>query len=88
VRKFYIWQNTHIDYSGSSRYAEGKWGRHPWLWMCTFCEPPAYGFQARAGAFQRIISSTMPRHFERRQAHHRWARRRPMTELRRREPNL
>lgn len=76
-RRFYIWQDRRMDYRGYSAYREGKWGRHPWRWLCTYCDPPASGFQARSGAFQRIISTSMPKHFERRQAHHRWAARKP-----------
>lgn len=76
-RRFYVWQDRHIYYGGYRNYREGKWGLHPWRWMCTLCDPPSYGFQARAGAYQRIITSTMPTHFQRRQAHHRWAASRP-----------
>lgn len=77
-RKFYIWEDRHISYSGYSSYAEGKWGPHPWRWLCTICDPPAYGFRARRGAYQRIIAQTMPRHFAVRRYHHEWAARRPL----------
>jgi hypothetical protein len=77
VRKFYIWQERHISYAGTSRYSEGRWERHPWRWLCTFCDPPAAGFRARRGAFQAIIQTSMPKHFEHRQAHHAWAARKP-----------
>lgn len=75
-RKFYVWQDRFIYYGGYRTYREGRWGRHPWRWMCTFCDPPAYGFRARQGAFNAIITKTMPRHFAVRHYHHEWAARR------------
>lgn len=75
-RKFYIWQDRHIDYSGYGQYQHGKWGRHPWRWMCTYCEPPSTGFLASKGAFQRIIKTSMPQHFKHRRSHHRYVKER------------
>jgi hypothetical protein len=77
VRRFYVWEDRCITYG----YSEGKWGRHPWRWCCTHCDPPAFGFRAKAGAFEAIMAH-MPRHFQRRAAHHRWARtRRPVEDV-------
>jgi hypothetical protein len=69
-RRFYIWQDPHIDYSDGFARNHG-WERRPWRWCCTLCDPPACGFQVKKGAWNRIMTSTMPRHFRVRQGHHR-----------------
>lgn len=74
-RKFYVWQDTLIDYRGYSAYADGRWGRHPWRWLCTLCEPPSYGFRARTGAQQAIVAVSLPHHMRVRRSHHEWVRR-------------
>jgi hypothetical protein len=70
VRKFYVWRDRHVRYGSSGR--RHGWGESPWRWMCTFCDPPSIGFRARAGAWQAIIGTSMPRHFEHRKSHHQW----------------
>lgn len=70
VRRFYIWQDRHIVYE--RRFAEHRgWGQQPWRWMCTFCDPPSYGFRSRKGAWAAILNTSMPRHFRVKHYHHR-----------------
>jgi hypothetical protein len=64
-RKFYVWQDQFNSYGGYSAYADGRWGLHPWRWMCTMCDPPAYGFRARRGAYHAIMTQVMPDHLAR-----------------------
>jgi hypothetical protein len=70
-RKFYIWRHRYLRYGHSLRTDRG-WGDYPWLWMCTLCDPPSYGWRSRAGGWQAIISTSMPRHFAHKRAHHQW----------------
>jgi hypothetical protein len=70
--KFYVWQDRLLDYSGYGAYRQGRWERHPWRWLCTYCDPPATGFVASKGAFERIMRTSKPRHFEHRRSHHRY----------------
>lgn len=71
--KFWIWKDTSIRY-GAWFAREHGWDTSPWRWCCTFCEPPSYGFRVKQGAYLAIINGAMPRHFERRHAHHRHVR--------------
>jgi hypothetical protein len=75
-RKFYIWQDrlTRRDPVFAARRG---WGIYAWRWCCTLCDPPAFGHQVRAGAQQRILNQTMPRHMFVRQAHHKHVAGRP-----------
>lgn len=74
-RKFWIWRDRSIGYDDAFARRHG-WERHPWRWMCTLCDPPAYGFRSRQGAFRAILTVSMPGHFRRRRQHHEWAARR------------
>lgn len=71
-RKFYVWQDRAICWSEEFARKHDR-ERHPWRWLCTFCDPPTAGFRTRKGAFNSIMTSSMPRHFFVRRAHHKWA---------------
>jgi hypothetical protein len=72
-RKFFIWRDRCISYSGDSYAVRHGWERSPWRWCCTFCNPPTYGFRSKQGAWHAIMTISMPRHFAVRQGHHHWA---------------
>jgi len=76
-RKFYVWRDRAISYRHYRQYPE-DWELHPWRWCCTLCDPPAFGFRARKGAFEAVMTISMPHHFYRRRAHHRWAASKPI----------
>ncbi len=69
-RKFFIWQDRTIDYGNAAK--RRGWERHPWRWLCTMCEPPAQGFRVQKGAWQRIITVSLPHHFRTCGQHHDW----------------
>lgn len=70
-RKFYVWQDRVISYG--TRFAAER-GRevHPWRWLCTMCDPPVAGFRCQKGAWEKIMTVSMPRHFLVRHYHHAW----------------
>jgi len=76
VRRFWIWEDRTISYRDGTARRRG-WGQHPWRWCCTFCDPPAFGFRAREGAWQAIVTISMPRHFRVRYCHHQYVARYP-----------
>ncbi len=68
-RRFYVWQDRRVTYAldFSRKY---RWERHPWRWLCTMCDPPSEGCRVQQGAWLKIITISMPRHFAVRYAHH------------------
>lgn len=55
----WVWCDLAITYP---RYAARR-GRHPWRWCCTHCDPPASGFRSSPGAWELIMTVSLPRHF-------------------------
>lgn len=68
-RKFFVWQDRHIAYGPEGAEKHG-WELHPWRWMCTLCEPPTRGFRSKKGAWEKIMTVSMPQHFRARKYHH------------------
>jgi hypothetical protein len=55
--RFRIWHDRDLDL---------------WRWECTYCWPPAHGHRGGPGAWRRIVTESIPRHFRVRGGHHRW----------------
>jgi hypothetical protein len=68
-RKFYVWQDRCIKYGDKFAEARG-WELRPWRWLCTMCDPPACGFRVKKGAWEKIMTVSMPHHFRVRGQHH------------------
>lgn len=71
-RKFYVWQDRFITYGLNDR----GWEKRPWRWLCTMCEPPSYGFRSKKGAWNSIMTVSLPRHMFVRKCHHEHVRKR------------
>jgi hypothetical protein len=68
-RKFYVWQDRHLNYGAAAARRRG-WEQHPWRWLCTLCDPPTGGMRVQKGAWERIMTVSMPCHFRVRRYHH------------------
>lgn len=70
-RKFWVWRDENRVYMRGYGTAYGR-GRpvHMWRWLCTLCDPPASGCRTMPGAWEKIITVSMPHHFQVRHQHH------------------
>lgn len=68
-RKFYVWQDRRAAFDDSFAERHG-WEKHPWRWLCTLCDPPTEGYRVKKGAWEKIMTVSMPRHFKVRDSHH------------------